>query len=150
MIDRKDTNPKDAVGVRKWRQFFCVPFAVVCEMGVAMLEGARKYGRNNWRASGAAASIYVDAAIGHIMAWNMGEETDPDSGVSHLTKAMVSLAVLRDAQINGVMVDDRPPSVDLAQLQDHLQEAVDGIFERIPQPQEPWTDARIQQAQKGE
>lgn len=142
-MDTKDTNLKDAVGIRKWRQFFCIPASVVCELGVGMLEGARKYGRYNWRAAGVRASVYVDAAEGHIMAWKMGEDIDPDSGLSHLVKAMASLAVLRDAQVSGMMVDDRPPATDMAELQVRLQAAVEHVFDRTPEPMEPWTQARI-------
>ena len=100
MSSTKDTNPKDSVGVRKWRQFSTVPFTVIWEIGVAMLEGARKYGLHNYRVSGVRASVYVDAAMGHITQYWEGEDIDPDSGLSHITKALASLAVMRDAMIN--------------------------------------------------
>lgn len=106
----KDTNPKDAVGTCK-APLSTVSGPVLMELGVAMLEGARKYGRHNYRVSGVRASVYYDAAMRHLMAWYEGQDFDPDSGLSHVTKAMASLAVLRDATINGKLVDDRPPAV---------------------------------------
>ena len=42
------------------------------------------------------------------MAWWEGEDVDPDSGVSHITKAIATLVVLRDSQINNMVDDDRP------------------------------------------
>ena len=128
----KDTNPKDAVGIRKWRVFTTIPFTIMWELGVAMLEGARKYGRHNYRVAGVRGSVYIDAAMGHLTQWWEGEDLDPDTGLSHITKAIASLAVMRDAMINGRFLDDRPPKVDLGPVRDNLQERVDDIFDRIP------------------
>ena len=138
-MSTKSTNPKDAVGIRKWRVFSVVPLTVIAELGVAMLEGARKYGRHNYRVAGVRASVYVDAAIGHIMQWWEGEDTDPDSGLSHVTKAIASLTVLRDAMIQDMLTDDRPPRGNLDELRKRLQGLVDQLFERHPEPLPPYT-----------
>lgn len=104
----KETNPKDAIGIRK-APMSTVPAAVLAEVGVAMLEGACKYGRSNFRIAGVRASVYYDATMRHLMSWWEGEDTDPDSGMSHVTKAITSLVVLRDAMIQDMCTDDRPP-----------------------------------------
>lgn len=109
MSDPKKSNPKDAIGARK-APMSTVPAAVLAELGVAMLEGACKHGKYNYRAVGVRASIYYDATFRHLMAWWEGESIDPDSGLSHITKAIASLVVLRDAMIQGKMTDDRAPS----------------------------------------
>lgn len=130
-MSEKDTNPKDAIGTKKWRQFFVVPRQVLWEVGVGMLEGALKYGRHNYRASGVRASVYVDAAIGHLDQFVEGEDRDPDSraGLSHVTKAICSLVVLRDAMMNDFWVDDRPPKIkDLDSVRKQLQSAVEELF----------------------
>jgi len=106
--DEKLTNPKDLVGVRK-APMSTVPATVLAEIGVAMLEGASKYGRDNYRAAGVRGSVYYDGAMRHLMAWWEGEDIDPDSGMSHVTKAITSLVVLRDAMMQGKFTDDRPP-----------------------------------------
>ena len=139
MLTYKDTNPKDAVGIRKWRVFTTVPLTVLTELGVAMLEGARKYGRHNYRVAGVRSSVYVDAAIGHITQWWEGENIDSDSGLSHITKAMASLAVLRDAMIQDKLVDDRPPPARLDKVRDNLQEVVDKMFIKYPEAVEAYT-----------
>lgn len=141
-VDKKDPyNPKDAVGVRKWRQFTTIPWTVLLELGVAMLEGARKYGRHNYRAAPVRASVYLDAAVaGHIIPWWEGEDLDPDTSLSHITKAIASLTVLRDAMIQGTWIDDRPPHTDMAALRTEMQKRVDEIFARIPEAEEAFLE----------
>jgi hypothetical protein len=105
----KESNPKDSIGIRK-APMSCVPATVLLEMGVAMQEGAHKYRRHNYRAIGVRASVYYDAAMRHLFSWWEGEDIDPGSGLSHVTKALTSLTVLRDAMIQGKFHDDRPPA----------------------------------------
>lgn len=104
----KPTNPKDAIGVRK-APFSTVPMNVIAEVGVAMLEGAAKYGRHNYRGVGVRASVYFDATMRHLVDYWECVDVDPDSGMHHITKAIASLVVLRDAQMQGLCEDDRPP-----------------------------------------
>lgn len=141
LLSMKPSNPKDGIGVKKWRQFFTVPQRVLWEVGVAMLEGAMKYGRHNYRESGVQASVYTDAAMGHISAWIEGEDIDPDSGLSHITKAITSLIVLRDGMIEGNFTDDRPPRHhDMDAHKAGLQAIVDQLFEKYPNQRSPFTE----------
>lgn len=100
-------DPKQSAGAAKV-PMSALPMAVVAELAVAHGEGAAKYGRHNWRKGEVLASTYYAATLRHLTAWFEGEDIDPDSGLSHLVKAMASLAVLRDAQIHGTALDDRP------------------------------------------
>ncbi len=104
----KPTNPKDMIGVRK-APFSVVPMGVIAEVGVGMLEGTCKYGRHNYRAAGVRASVYFDATMRHMVSWWEGEDIDPDSQLSHVTKAIASLVVLRDSMLQDMCTDDRPP-----------------------------------------
>lgn len=104
----KPSNPKDIVGIRK-APMSTVSATVLAEVGVAMLEGASKYGRHNYRFVGVRCSVYYDATMRHLMTWWEGEDLDADSGMSHITKAITALVVLRDAMIQGMVEDDRPP-----------------------------------------
>jgi hypothetical protein len=108
MSDPKETNPKAAIGIRKVA-FSVLPWNVIGKLAVAMLEGALKYGRHNYRVSGARASTYFDAAVGHLFDWWEGEDIDPASGLPHPIKAMASLTVLMDCVDRGNWTDDRPP-----------------------------------------
>ena len=104
----KPSNPKDTIGIRK-APMSTLPMNVVAEAGTALLEGASKYGRHNFRAIGVRASVYFDATHRHLNSWWEGEDLDPDSGMSHITKAIASLMVLRDSMMQGNWTDDRPP-----------------------------------------
>lgn len=110
MSESKPSNPKDLVGIRKV-PMSVVPQGVLAELGLAMMEGALKYGRHNYRAVGVRASVYYDAMMRHMMRWWEGEDNDPDSGVCHLIKAMACLVVLRDSMQADNWEDDRPPSI---------------------------------------
>lgn len=139
----KDTNPKDAVGTAKVPSFSVMPRRVVAEVALALLEGARKYGRHNYRAAGVRASVYVDATDRHLSAWWEGQDIDPDSGLSHITKAIASLTVLRDSMLEGNVTDDRPPSVtDAETWVSRLNDFAKKLLERHPNAVEPWTQVR--------
>lgn len=134
----KPTNPKDAVGIKK-APITTVPLTVMAEVGLGMMEGARKYGRHNYRVDGVRASVYVDATWRHMAKWWEGEDIDPDSGLSHITKAIASLVVLRDAMINGKFTDDRPPVVPDGFFSSLDKKAAE-IVEKYPQPKEAFTE----------
>lgn len=129
----KQTNPKDLIGVRK-APMSTVPANVMAEIGVAMLEGASKYGRHNYRIAGVRSSVYYDGTMRHLMSWWEGEDLDPDSGLSHITKAITSLVVLRDAMMQGMATDDRPPSSKefYPVLNAHAGEILDRYADRNP------------------
>ena len=123
----KVSNPKDIIGVRK-APLSCVPMNVIAEIGVGMLEGASKYGRHNYRAVGVRSSVYFDATLRHLVAYWEGEDADPDSGAHHLAKALTSLVVWRDAQMQGKCEDDRPPRS--APFYETLNKAAGEILDR--------------------
>lgn len=119
-----------------------VPSAVVMEIGLAMLEGALKYGRHNYRAIGVRASVYYDAFMRHVMAWWEGEDTDPDSGLNHLTKALACLTVIRDAMINDKWADDRPPKLKDGWVLE-LNSKAKALIEKCPSPKKAYIEKEI-------
>lgn len=146
-MDTKDTNPKDSVGIKKV-PISTVPATVLGEVGLAMLEGALKYGRSNYRVAGVRASVYYDAVImRHLMPWWEGEDLDPDSGISHVTKAIAGLIVLRDSMMRGNMVDDRPPQAQSGWLQEQNAKAA-ALIEKYPDPKPAHTQKAAISGQK--
>ncbi len=131
--ERKDTNPKDAVGTAKV-PLSTVPAQVMAEVGLAMMEGALKYGRHNYRAAGVRASVYYDAALRHLMAFWEGQDIDPDSGLSHLVKAMACCAVLRDSQFRENWTDDRPPKASTEDWVKELNDKAAALLRKYPNP----------------
>lgn len=139
----KPSNPKDAVGVNKSPMMSYVPQSVIAELGIAMMEGGHKYGRHNYRAVGVRASIYADATARHLAAWWEGEDFDPDSAalLSHITKAIASLTVLRDSMIQGNFQDDRPPKSSMDWQALHAE--TKALNEQYPNPVSSITEVNM-------
>jgi hypothetical protein len=135
---KKDLNPKDAYGVKK-ASMSAIPAPVLLELGIAMQEGAAKYGRHNFRSSAIMASVYYDACMRHMMAWWEGENIDPPSGLSHITKAIATLVVLRDAMMQDQFRDDRPPKSPPGWLED-LNLKSENLYNLYPTPVLPHTE----------
>ena len=55
-MSTKDTNPKDAIGSGKVPMHLW-PSTATAVGSIALLNGALKYGRSNWRVAGVRASI---------------------------------------------------------------------------------------------
>lgn len=109
--DTKPSNPKDAFGSAKI-DLGLVPDTLVVCAARAFLEGALKYGRFNWRVAGVRSSIYRAAFNRHAAKWWNGQDQDPKTRVHHLDNAIACLAILRDAELYGMLDDDRPPCPD--------------------------------------
>jgi hypothetical protein len=137
--ETKPTNPKDSVGIRKPPQS-TIPQNVMAEVGVAMLEGALKYGRHNYRVLGVMASVYYDATRRHIDSWWEGEDIDPDSKLSHITKAIASLVVMRDAMMNEKLNDDRPPKSCVVKNRERLTDIVNELLDKYPNPKDAFVE----------
>lgn len=102
------TGFKVDVTIDKNTPFHVLPWRVIFEASLGMMEGGRKYGRHNYRAVGVRASVYYDATMRHTGDWLSGKSIDSDSNLSHLTKAISSCHVLLDSMIKGNWIDDRP------------------------------------------
>lgn len=68
--------------------------------------GADKYHAHNWR-DGFAWSRPLAAAMRHIMAFNDGENKDPESGLSHLAHAACCIMFLLEFEKTHPNLDDR-------------------------------------------
>jgi hypothetical protein len=139
----KDTNPKDAIGSSKVPPSR-IPPQVLGEVALGLLEGACKYGGYNWRIAGVRASVYYDASRRHIDAFWEGQDIDPDSGLSHITKAIAGLIVLRDSMLQGNWVDDRPPKATGAETWVQEQNRMaEKILAKYPNPKAPYMEKKF-------
>ncbi len=68
--------------------------------------GAKKYHEHNWR-KGIQFSRLTGAALRHILAFNDGEDTDPETGVSHMAHAGCCIMFLIWMEKNRKDMDDR-------------------------------------------
>lgn len=105
----KPTNPKDLIGSGKL-PLALVPLTGQAYEALSFLEGALKYGAFNWRVMGVKSSIYMSACFRHMAKWWNGEWADPKTKVPHLASAKACLNIILDAELMGLLTDDRPPA----------------------------------------
>lgn len=75
-------------------RFDLVPPRPFLELAKVITLGAKKYSEWNWRKIGQ--ERYVAALYRHIIAWQMGEDRDPETGLEHLAHAMCNLVFLME------------------------------------------------------
>lgn len=107
MSTESGENPKDRLGALKPPLTLVPPAAIIVGSKVMGL-GAKKYGPYNWRQKKVRYTVYLEAAMRHILSALDGEELDPESGQPHVGHAFACMAILLDAKATGNLVDDRP------------------------------------------
>jgi hypothetical protein len=125
----KPTNPKDLLGSNKI-PLHLFPSTAITYGAIALLDGALKYGRNNFRHTGVRATIYIDAITRHLHAWTEGEDLDVDSGVPHLAHILASAAILVEAIEKGNLEDDRNFPTEYREMMDRLTPYVQYLKEK--------------------
>lgn len=114
-MNDKGMNPKDKIGLTKV-PLRLVPPALMIEVSRVMQLGANKYGPYNWRENKVLATVYIEAALRHLLSYLDGETLDPESGASHLAHVAACMGILLDADAIGALDDDRPTKGAAAQL----------------------------------
>lgn len=75
-------------------------------VGRVMTFGTRKYSAHNWR-GGLSASRLLAACLRHVLAFARGEDTDEETGESHLANASCCLMMLWWTMKHKPELDDR-------------------------------------------
>ena len=138
----KPSNPKDLMGIRKV-SLCCISGPALYEVALGMQEGGMKYGRHNYRSEGVAFSTYMDAAMRHMFECWEGEDIDPESGVHHVSKAISTLLVLRDALLNDKCTDDRPIRPKNVSWLKDLNVKASALVDKYPEPLQPYTHSPL-------
>jgi hypothetical protein len=76
------------------------------EIAAVLQFGAEKYESHNWR-KGFVWSRPLSAALRHILAFNNGEDRDPESNLSHLAHAACCIMFLLEFEKTRPELDDR-------------------------------------------
>ena len=87
-----------------------VPSSAIIACAEVFAFGAQKYGANNWRKdmNKFPVSRHFASIQRHLLAWNDGEDIDPESGLPHLHHAMTQLMILTVCLAEATApVDDR-------------------------------------------
>ena len=100
-------NPKDRIAKKK-PPLALVPAALLIHTSGAMADGGRKYGPYNFRQSPIKGTVYIEAAMRHLLALLDGENVAQDSLVHHMGHVAACAAIYLDAMETGNLIDDRP------------------------------------------
>lgn len=122
-LQSQPTNPKQLYGDKKL-PLSLVPTSFINATSVALLEGALKYGSNNYRVSPVEAMTYAHACMRHLLKWVHGEDSDPETHVPHLANAAACLAILIDTGVHNTLIDNRPPKQDTSAQVKELEATV--------------------------
>lgn len=82
------------------------------QLSLVLTFGAEKYAAHNWR-KGLSKSRLLAAALRHLFAYLRGEDSDPESGLSHVAHAMCCCMFLLGLE-HRVDLDDRYREADTA------------------------------------
>jgi hypothetical protein len=102
----KAVNPKDGIGNKKLPLHLWPPSASAHGC-LALLDGMLKYGRSNWRATDVRATVYIAAALRHILEYLEGADKDHGSGLHPLAHVLACCAIILDADATKTLIDDR-------------------------------------------
>ena len=91
-----------------------LPSKALVAIAQVMAYGTRKYKPHNWRLGLSWGQTY-SSLMRHLLAWNDGEEIDPESGLPHLAHAGCQLMFLLEYVQTGTGQDDRFASIDQSQ-----------------------------------
>ena len=101
-----NANPKHAYGLTKPPLDLIPPVALVYE-AMVFKHGSDKYGSFNWRDAAVVRSVYLAAAMRHLLALMDGQDKDPDSGCPHESHVRACMGIVQDARECGKLIDDR-------------------------------------------
>ncbi len=96
----------------KPRMDLLCPFAIE-ELSKVLTFGAKKYAAHNW-CKGIKTSRLIAAALRHIFAYAGGQDTDPETGLHHISHAMcccmfiVGMPHYIDGQDDRLLKRDKP------------------------------------------
>lgn len=84
-----------------------IPPELFIAVGDILTSGAQKYSDRNWEHGMKWSRVY-GALLRHLTAWWCGENTDPETGRSHLWHVACCVTFLLTYEMRGAGEDDRP------------------------------------------
>jgi hypothetical protein len=76
------------------------------QIAKVLAAGAEKYDDHNWR-GGFKWTRLAGSTLRHLFAWLGGEDTDPETGLSHLAHAGCNVMFLLEHEAHNLGEDDR-------------------------------------------
>jgi hypothetical protein len=95
-----------------------LPGKALIEIGKVLGHGAKKYDAWNWT-KGIAFSRIIGAVLRHVIAFNEGEDLDPETGLSHIAHVACECLFLLTFVVTGrVELDDRASTIEKKQKEE--------------------------------
>lgn len=118
-------NPKDKLGLKKVPLRFVSPISIV-QQSVAMNLGGmvKGYGPYNWRETAVNYSVYLEAALRHLLLLMDGEDNDDESKGPHESSIAACMSILMDAKATGKLIDDRYKSGQVKRIMKEVEETL--------------------------
>lgn len=113
--NKATANPKDAFGLRK-PPLRLLPGPALVLISLVLGLGAKKYGPYNWRGKKVLLTVYIEAAMRHLLSCLDGEWNDRESGQPHLAHVGACALIVLDAACTGNLIIDLPPKGSTAEL----------------------------------
>ena len=84
-----------------------VPSEAIIAAAEVFAFGAKKYGKNNWRkdVNKFPSTRHYGSIMRHLLAWNSGEDIDPESGLPHTHHALTQMMILIMCQAEATAED---------------------------------------------
>lgn len=98
-VQRLDENGR--VGVKhdtSKAQWGLLPWEAISNLVGVLTFGAQKYSPNGWRSVPGGRERYLAALLRHLAAHQLGEKTDPESGLRHIDHALACLVFLSELE----------------------------------------------------
>lgn len=108
MESQQDVPTDKAVKYDKGKlPYHLVPWDAMDEIVAVLRFGAMKYGERNWEQGGHWHRDFA-ACLRHLTKWFMGEDVDPESGLSHLAHAGCCILFMLAYVLRKIGIDNRP------------------------------------------
>ena len=120
---------KDDTGKLPWE---LLPFDAITEIVKVLLFGKNKYRARNWE-TGMDYSRPFSALMRHATAWWMGEDKDPETGLSHLAHCGCCLFFLLAYECRGMKQFDNRPNSPRGLAETNVK-TEDTFIESFPKP----------------
>lgn len=140
-------NPKQINGDKK-PALGLLPLAGQVHQALAHMDGAYKYGVDNWHENAIETMTYVHAGIRHFELYKNGENHARDTQVHNLGAVMACCAILLDAELVGKMNDDRTHNKAACDLL-HAAESMVEKLKAMQQEREDNKDKKVYIATRG-
>lgn len=107
-LNKRKSGIKHDINKLKWN---LLPLHLLNGTVKVLTQGEKKYGAYNWQLLSNPKERYFAASMRHLVSYQQGELSDPESGCSHLDHAIANLIFLKHFDEDSDRPEHRVPSL---------------------------------------